>query len=68
MASNEAVHMKQESPLNGKLGISYALNTRGSEDSGNTTVAVCYHRGTTSEQVLDTEESNDKDRRTQIPI
>ncbi|XP_053197381.1 D(1) dopamine receptor-like [Scomber japonicus] len=68
MASNEAVHMKQESPLNGKLGISYALNTRGSEDSGNTTVAVFYHRGTTSEQVLDTEESNDKDRRTQIPI
>ncbi|KAM7419222.1 hypothetical protein PAMA_016371 [Pampus argenteus] len=68
MASNEAGQLKQESPLNVKLGISCAMKTRGSEDSGNTTVTVFYHRGTTSEQVLDTEESNNKDRLTQIPI
>ncbi|XP_056228731.1 D(1) dopamine receptor-like [Seriola aureovittata] len=68
MASNEAGNLKQESPLNVTLGVSCATNTRGSQDSGNTTVTVCYHRGTTSEQVTDTEESNDKDRLTQIPI
>ncbi|XP_074486209.1 D(1) dopamine receptor-like [Sebastes fasciatus] len=70
MVRHEAGHMKQESPLNVKqLGVSScARNTRGSEDSGNTTVTVFYHRGTTSEQVTDTEESNDKDRLTQIPI
>lgn len=68
MASNEAVNLKQESPLNVKLKVSCAANTRGSEDSGNTTVTVCYHRGTNSEQVTDTAERNDKDRLTQIPI
>ncbi|XP_071360918.1 D(1B) dopamine receptor-like [Trachinotus anak] len=68
VASNEAGNLRQESPLNVKLGVSCAMNTRGSQDSGNTTVTVCYHRGTTSEQVTDTEESKDKDRLTQIPI
>uniref|UniRef100_A0A8C9ZUS5 D(1B) dopamine receptor n=1 Tax=Sander lucioperca TaxID=283035 RepID=A0A8C9ZUS5_SANLU len=38
MASNEAGNLKQESPL--KLDVSCAMNTRGSEDSGNTTVTV----------------------------
>ncbi|XP_031141935.1 D(1) dopamine receptor-like [Sander lucioperca] len=66
MASNEAGNLKQESPL--KLDVSCAMNTRGSEDSGNTTVTVFYHRATSLEQVTDTEESNDKDRLTQIPI
>ncbi|KAK2817022.1 hypothetical protein Q5P01_025213 [Channa striata] len=46
MASNEAVKLKPENPLNVKL------NNRGSEDSGNTTVTVCYHRGTNSEQTF----------------
>ncbi|XP_070774778.1 D(1) dopamine receptor-like [Enoplosus armatus] len=68
MASNEAGQLKQDSPLNAKLSVSCAMKTGGSEDSGNTTVTVLYHRGTTSEQVTDTEESNDKDRLTQIPI
>ncbi|XP_050926610.1 D(1) dopamine receptor-like [Lates calcarifer] len=68
MASNEAGNLKQESPLSAKLGVSCPTNARGSEDSGNTTVTVCYHRGATSQQVTDTEESNDKDRLTQIPI
>nr|XP_046269726.1 D(1) dopamine receptor-like [Scatophagus argus] len=68
MASNEARHLKQESPLNVKLGVSCAMKTGGSEDSGNTTVTVLYHRGATSDQVTDTEESIDKDRLTQIPI
>ncbi|XP_042341007.1 D(1) dopamine receptor-like [Plectropomus leopardus] len=69
MASNEAAHMQQESPPNGKLVVSCAMNnTRGSEDSGNTTVTVFYHRGTAAEQVMDTDESNDKDRLTHIPI
>ncbi|XP_028445021.1 D(1) dopamine receptor [Perca flavescens] len=66
MASNEAGNLKQESPL--KLDVSCATNTRGSEDSGNTTVTVFYHRATSSEHVTDTQESNDKDRLTQIPI
>ncbi|XP_051241495.1 D(1) dopamine receptor-like [Dicentrarchus labrax] len=68
MASNEAGHLKQESPLKAKLSVSCARKTGGSEDSGNTTVTVLYHRGTTSEPVTDTEESNDRDRLTQIPI
>uniref|UniRef100_A0A3B4VLG3 D(1B) dopamine receptor n=1 Tax=Seriola dumerili TaxID=41447 RepID=A0A3B4VLG3_SERDU len=40
MASNEAGNLKQESPLNVTLGVSCATNTRGSQDSGNTTVTV----------------------------
>ncbi|KAM9856639.1 D(1) dopamine receptor-like [Aulostomus maculatus] len=68
MASNEVGHVKQESSMNVKLDISCAVNTRGSEDSGSTTVTVFCHRGTTSEQAVDTQESNDKDRLTQIPI
>lgn len=68
IANNEARHLRQESPLNVKLSVSCAMKTVGSEDSGNTTVTVFSHRGTTSEQVTDTEENNDKDRLTQIPI
>ncbi|XP_051802106.1 D(1) dopamine receptor-like [Acanthochromis polyacanthus] len=68
MASNEAVNPKRESPLKVRLDASCVTNTRGSEDSGNTTMTVFYHRGTTSEQVMDTEDRNDKDRLTQIPI
>ncbi|KAM9363906.1 D(1) dopamine receptor-like [Symphorus nematophorus] len=68
MASNEAAHLKHENPLNVKLSVSCTTRTGGSEDSGNTTVTVFYHRGTNSEQVTDTEESNDRDRLTQIPI
>lgn len=68
MASNEAGNTKQESPLNVKMSVPCAAHARGSEDSGNTTMTVCYHRGTNPEQVMDTEESNGKDRLTQIPI
>ncbi|KAL7405182.1 hypothetical protein ABVT39_024908 [Epinephelus coioides] len=68
MASNEAGHLQQESPLNVRLAVSCAMTTRGSEDSGNTTVTLFCHGGTSSELVTDTEESNDKDRLTQIPI
>ncbi|XP_059185027.1 D(1) dopamine receptor-like [Centropristis striata] len=68
MASNEAGQLKQESPLDMKLDVSRATNTRGSEDSGNTTVTVFYHRATCPEQATDTEENKDKDRLTQIPI
>ncbi|KAK5926658.1 hypothetical protein CgunFtcFv8_022210 [Champsocephalus gunnari] len=67
MASNEAGHLKPESPLNMNQEV-YAVKTRGSEDSGNTTVPLLYHRGTTSEQVMDTEESKESHRLTQIPI
>ncbi|KAI4832949.1 hypothetical protein KUCAC02_015883 [Chaenocephalus aceratus] len=67
MASNEAGHLKPESPLNMNQEV-YAVKTRGSEGSGNTTVTLLYHRGTTSEQVMDTEESKDNHRLTQIPI
>lgn len=58
MASNEAGNQQRESPL--KVKPSVSTNTRGSEDSGNTAVTVVYHRGTTSEQVPDTEERTDK--------
>ncbi|XP_029994149.1 D(1A) dopamine receptor-like [Sphaeramia orbicularis] len=68
MAGTGSGHMRQDSPLNSKLGVSFAMRTRGSEDSGNTTMTVLYHKGTTSEQVTDTEETQDKDRLTQIPI
>ncbi|XP_010776353.1 D(1) dopamine receptor-like [Notothenia coriiceps] len=67
MASNEAGHLKPESPLNMNQEV-YAVKTRGSEDSGNTTVTLLYLRGTTSEQVMDTEESKDNHRLTHIPI
>ncbi|XP_034067618.1 D(1B) dopamine receptor-like [Gymnodraco acuticeps] len=67
MASNEAGHLKPESPLNMNQEV-YAVKIRGSEDRGNTTVTLLYHRGTTSEQVMDTEESKDSHRLTQIPI
>ncbi|KAM4603371.1 D(1) dopamine receptor-like [Polymixia lowei] len=48
-------------------------NTRGSEDSGSTTVTLFYRRDTASEQVTDTEESKadmttNTDRLTQLPI
>lgn len=68
MASNEVGQLKQDSPMHLRLSVSCAMKTRGSEDSGNTTVTVFNHRGTTSEQGADTEEKNDKDRLTQIPI
>ncbi|XP_041640017.1 D(1) dopamine receptor-like [Cheilinus undulatus] len=68
MASNEAGHPRQESPLNVKLSVSGAAQTRESEDSGNTTVTVLYHRGPTTEQVTDTEESKDKGGLTHIPM
>ena len=68
MDGDRTATLKQEAPLNVRLGASCSTNPRGSEDSGNTTVTVCYHRGTNSEQVTDTEESKDKDRLTQIPI
>ncbi|XP_047434778.1 D(1) dopamine receptor-like [Mugil cephalus] len=58
MASNEAGNQQRESPL--KVRPSVSANTRGSEDSGNTTVTVVYHRGVTSDLVPDTEESRDK--------
>ncbi|XP_060949756.1 D(1) dopamine receptor-like [Limanda limanda] len=65
--SDRAAHLKQGGPLHLRPGGSCSTNPRGSEDSGHTTVTVCYHRGTNSEQVTDTEESKDKDRLTQIP-
>ncbi|XP_030594001.1 D(1) dopamine receptor-like [Archocentrus centrarchus] len=68
MASNQAGNTKRESPMKVRLDVSCATNTRESEDSGNTTVTVFYHRGTRSEQVTDTEERNYKDRLTHIPI
>ncbi|XP_071397008.1 D(1) dopamine receptor-like [Centroberyx affinis] len=68
VASNEVGSLKQDSPLNVELVVSCGANTGGSEDSGNTTMTVFYHRGTASTQVTDTEESNDKDRLAQIPI
>ncbi|CAJ1052223.1 D(1) dopamine receptor-like [Xyrichtys novacula] len=68
MASNEAGQLRPESPLIVKMNVSCALQTRGSDDSGNTTVTVLYHRGTNPEQVIDTEESKDKNKLTQIPI
>uniref|UniRef100_A0A3B5B2C5 D(1B) dopamine receptor n=1 Tax=Stegastes partitus TaxID=144197 RepID=A0A3B5B2C5_9TELE len=43
MASNEAVNPKRESPLKLRLDVSCATNTRGSEDSGNTTM-TCPER------------------------
>ncbi|XP_075947123.1 D(1) dopamine receptor-like [Anarhichas minor] len=68
MASNEAGRPRRESPLNVKPDVSCATTLRGSEDSGNTPVTVLYHRGTTTEQVMDTEERHDKDGLTRIPI
>lgn len=68
MASNEVGQLKQDGPLNVKLSVSCTMKTRGSEDSGNTTVTVFHHRGATPEMVADTEESNDKDRLTHIPF
>nr|XP_043883302.1 D(1) dopamine receptor-like [Solea senegalensis] len=68
IVNNKAVTLRHDHPPNLKLGVSCSSKTRGSEDSGNTTVTVCYHRMTASEQVKDTEESNDTDRLTQIPI
>ncbi|KAL3067031.1 hypothetical protein OYC64_016892 [Pagothenia borchgrevinki] len=68
MASNEAGHLKPESPLNMNQEVYCAVKTRGSKDSGNTTVTLLYHRGITSEQVMDTVESKDNHRLTQIPI
>ncbi|XP_061586059.1 D(1A) dopamine receptor-like [Cololabis saira] len=65
MASNEAGGTRRDSPLGPKLSVS--TNTRGSQDSGNTTVTVFYHRSPTLEQVTDTEESFGKDRLTNIP-
>ncbi|MEQ2283771.1 D(1B) dopamine receptor [Ameca splendens] len=65
MASNEAGQHRRDSTLKAKLSVS--TNTRGSQDSGNTTVAVFYHGGATMEQGTDTEERYDKDRLTQIP-
>ncbi|XP_029353154.1 uncharacterized protein LOC115039292 [Echeneis naucrates] len=63
MASNVAGSLKQESSLG-----ACATTARGSQDSGSTTVTVCYLRGTTAEPAADTEESNDRDRLNQIPI
>ncbi|XP_028263837.1 D(1) dopamine receptor-like [Parambassis ranga] len=68
MGRNDTGHPKRESPLKVKLGVSSVTTTRGSEDSGNTTVTVFCHRGASSDQVRDTEERNDKGRLTQIPI
>uniref|UniRef100_A0A671XHG7 D(1B) dopamine receptor n=1 Tax=Sparus aurata TaxID=8175 RepID=A0A671XHG7_SPAAU len=68
MARKEATRLKQVSPLNVKLSVSSAVRTGGSEDSGNSGVTVFYHRGTASEQVTDTEESNDKVRLTDANI
>lgn len=68
MASNEVAQKKQDSPLNLKPSVSCTMKTRGSEDSGHTTLTVCNDRGATSEKVADTAESSDKDRLTQIPI
>ncbi|XP_029949189.1 D(1) dopamine receptor-like [Salarias fasciatus] len=67
MASNEAGHPRRDSPRRVKLSVSSAANTRGSVDSGNTTVTVFYHRGTFTEQVRDTEDSHERDRLTEIP-
>ncbi|KAF7213001.1 D(1) dopamine receptor-like [Nothobranchius furzeri] len=63
MASNEVAIQRRDSALKATLG----LSTRGSQDSGNTTVTVCYHKGATMEQVMDTEERHDEDKLTQIP-
>ncbi|KAF0037425.1 hypothetical protein F2P81_010299 [Scophthalmus maximus] len=68
LASNRAANLKPEGPLTATPGASCSTNTRGSEDSGNIAVTVCYHRGTTAEQGTDTEESDAKDKLTQIPI
>ncbi|XP_037327678.2 D(1) dopamine receptor-like [Pungitius pungitius] len=68
MASNEAGRPRRESRLNVKPDASCATTVRGSEDSGNTHVTVLYHRGTTAEQVTDTEEGRDNGGLTRIPI
>ncbi|XP_075886369.1 D(1) dopamine receptor-like [Nelusetta ayraudi] len=67
VASNEAAgQVRQDGPLDLRLS---AVRTRGSEDSGNTTVTVMHHRGATrSEQATDTEEASDRDRLTHIPV
>lgn len=65
MANNEAGVQRRDSPLQAKLSVS--TNTRGSQDSGNTTVTVFYHKGATTEQVMDTEERYEEDKLTQIP-
>ncbi|XP_041839375.1 D(1) dopamine receptor-like [Melanotaenia boesemani] len=66
MASNETGNPKRDSPQKAKMSVS--TNARSSQDSGNTTVTVFYHKRATSDQVSDTEERRDKDRLTQIPI
>uniref|UniRef100_A0A667WHG2 D(1B) dopamine receptor n=1 Tax=Myripristis murdjan TaxID=586833 RepID=A0A667WHG2_9TELE len=68
VASNEVGSLKQDSPLNAELRVSRGINTRGSADSGKSTLTVFYHRGTALDQVADTEETNNKDRLTHIPL
>lgn len=66
MSVNEGGQLKQDSSVKVGLRESLTSKTRGSEDSGNTTVTVCTYRR--SEQVTDPEESNNMDGLTQIPI
>ncbi|KAM3864871.1 D(1) dopamine receptor-like [Diretmus argenteus] len=65
VASNEAASPKQDSPPE-EPRVFCSVNTGGSEESGNATMTVFYHRGT--EQVTVTEERTDTDRPTQIPL
>lgn len=73
VASNKDGYVKQDSSLNAEPGVAFNVNTRGSEDSGNTMVTLFHQRGTASDQVADTEDckadvTTGTDRRTQIPF
>ncbi|XP_037530879.1 D(1) dopamine receptor-like [Nematolebias whitei] len=65
MATNEAGAQRRDSPLQAQLSVS--TNPRASQDSGNTTVTVFYHKQATTEQVMDTQERYDEDKLTHIP-
>ncbi|XP_056136535.1 D(1) dopamine receptor-like [Lampris incognitus] len=67
VASHDVGSLKQESPLHMETGACWSVNTRGSEDSGKTTVTLVYPRGAAAlDQETDAEESKagDVDRQT----
>lgn len=63
---NEGAQLKQDSSVKVRLRESGANQTRGSEDSGHTTVTVCTYRR--SEQVTDPKESGNAGGLAQMPI
>lgn len=66
MSTNEGGHLGRDSSVKVRLRVSATNKTRGSEDSGNTTVTVCTHRN--SEQLTDPGDGSATDGRTLIPI